>query len=215
MGERQPVGDSTSSSTPWPLVAAFILVAFVFLGPARACAQQDQAHFVGSAACKTCHAKAYDGWSKTRMANVIRDPRQHPDAVLGDFSHPDPARTFDLADVAFVYGSRWKQRYFTKRGDDFYPLPAQWDVKGARWLPYHADAGTDWWLPFYGPSNSDRPTGPTCDGCHSVNYNVQTKQVTEWNVGCEKCHGPGSLHVAHPTSAATTPASSATARDVP
>jgi predicted CXXCH cytochrome family protein len=199
MGERQPVGDSTSSSTPWPLVAAFILVAFVFLGPARACAQQDQAHFVGSAACKTCHAKAYDGWSKTRMANVIRDPRQHPDAVLGDFSHPDPARTFDLADVAFVYGSRWKQRYFTKRGDDFYPLPAQWDVKGARWLPYHADAGTDWWLPFYGPSNSDRPTGPTCDGCHSVNYNVQTKQVTEWNVGCEKCHGPGSLHVAHPT----------------
>ena len=27
----------------------------------------------------------------------------------------------------------------------------------------------------------------------------QTKQVTEWNVGCEKCHGPGSVHVAHPT----------------
>ena len=37
-----------------------------------------------------------------------------------------------------------------------------------------------------------RPTGPLCDGCHSVNYNIQTKTVTEWNVGCEKCHGPGS-----------------------
>jgi predicted CXXCH cytochrome family protein len=44
-----------------------------------------------------------------------------------------------------------------------------------------------------------RPTGPLCDGCHSVNYNIDTHQVTEWNVGCEKCHGPGSLHVAHPT----------------
>jgi predicted CXXCH cytochrome family protein len=44
-----------------------------------------------------------------------------------------------------------------------------------------------------------RPTGPTCDGCHSVNYDIHTRQVTEWNVGCERCHGPGSEHVAHPT----------------
>ena len=44
-----------------------------------------------------------------------------------------------------------------------------------------------------------RPTGPTCDGCHSVNYDIQTKQVAEWNVGCEKCHGPGSAHVEQPT----------------
>ncbi len=46
-----------------------------------------------------------------------------------------------------------------------------------------------------------RPTGPTCDGCHSVGYDIHTKQVAEWNVGCERCHGPGSEHVAHPTRA--------------
>ena len=45
------------------------------------------------------------------------------------------------------------------------------------------------------PDNMERPTGPTCDGCHSVDYNIQTKQVAEWNVGCERCHGPGSAHV--------------------
>ena len=168
-------------------------------GVRRAQGQQAGAQFVGSESCRTCHEKDYVGWQKTRMANVIRDPKVHPEAVLGDFKTPSPLVNFKLEDVAFVYGSRWKQRYFTKRGDDYYPQPAQWDVQGKRWLPYHAEAGTDWWLPFYGPSNFDRPTGPTCDGCHSVNYNVETKRVTEWNVGCEKCHGPGSLHVAHPT----------------
>ena len=162
-------------------------------------AQASKPHFTGSDACKKCHEKEYDGWKQTRMANVVRDPKQHPEAVLGDFTHDDPIRTFGLDQVAFVYGSRWKQRYFTKRGDDYFPLPAQWDVKKAKWLPYHVEVGTDWWIPFYGPTNFDRPTGPTCDGCHSVNYNIETKQVTEWNVGCEKCHGPGSAHVEHPT----------------
>ena len=156
-------------------------------------------HFVGSEACKNCHAQQFDGWKQTRMANVVRDPRLHPEAVLGDFADLSTVRTFSLDDVAFVYGSRYKQRYFAKRGDDYFPLPAQWDIAKKRWLPYHVEAGTDWWVPYYGPTNFDRPTGPTCDGCHSVNYNIETKTVTEWNVGCEKCHGPGSGHVAHPT----------------
>jgi hypothetical protein len=37
-------------------------------------------------------------------------------------------RTFGLDEVVFVYGSRCKQRYFTKRGEDYFPLSAQWDV---------------------------------------------------------------------------------------
>ena len=181
------------------IATAIKRIALLILLAAAATAQTP--HFVGSEACRSCHIKAYDGWKKTRMANVVLDPKQHPEAVLGDFLKADPIRTFPLDEVAFVYGSRYKQRYFTKRGNDYYPEPAQWDIKGKRWLPYHAEPSTDWWLPFYGPSNFDRPTGPTCDGCHSVNYDIQTKQVTEWNVGCEKCHGPGSDHVTHPTRA--------------
>jgi len=178
--------------------ASIIVLAGVLLA-AGTSAQEPKPHFVGSESCKRCHTTEYDNWKKTRMANVVRDPKEHPEAVLGDFEHEDPVRTFGLDEVAFVYGSRWKQRYFTKRGNDYFPLPAQWDVKKRRWLPYHVEAGADWWVPFYGPTNFDRPTGPTCDGCHSVNYNIETKQVTEWNVGCEKCHGPGSAHVEHPT----------------
>lgn len=133
------------------------------------------------------------------MANVVRDPREHPEAVLGDFAHPTADVTFTLNDVAFVYGSRWKQRYFARRGDDFYVLPAQWDIKHNRWLPYHVAKGTDWWTAYYPDSNEGRPTGPLCDGCHSVGYDLVTKKPAEWNVGCEKCHGPGSEHNAHPT----------------
>jgi len=158
-----------------------------------------QLHFVGSESCRNCHLREYEGWKQTRMAKVVSDPQVHPEVVLGDFTHADPLVTFELKDVAFVYGTRWKQRYFTKSGNNYYVEPAQWDIAKKKWLPYHTEKGTDWWVPFYGESNFDRPTGPLCDGCHSVNYNIDTHQVTEWNVGCEKCHGPGSAHVAKPT----------------
>jgi predicted CXXCH cytochrome family protein len=159
------------------------------------------AQFTGSSACKTCHPATYERWSKTRMANVVRDPKVHPEAIIPDFSKPDPALTFNKDAIALVYGSKWKQRYFTKVGDEYFPLPAQWDVANQRWSRYLVANGTDWWTAHYPPDNTQRPTGPLCDGCHSVNYNIQTKAITEWNVGCEKCHGPGSLHVARPSRA--------------
>jgi predicted CXXCH cytochrome family protein len=154
--------------------------------------------YVGSATCQSCHAAIYDRWKRTRMANVVRDPNQHPEAILPDLTKPDPLITFNKSDIAFVYGSKWKQRYFTKIGDDYFPLPAQWDVTHQQWRRYFVQSGTDWWATLYPPDNLKRPTGPLCDGCHSVNYDVRTKTVTEWNVGCEKCHGPGGAHAARP-----------------
>jgi predicted CXXCH cytochrome family protein len=155
------------------------------------------AHYVGSLACAKCHSEIYERWKKTPMANVVRDPREHHEAIIPDLASNTIAK-FSKDQVAFVYGSLWKQRYFTKRGDDYFPLGAQWDVTHRQWRPYFVAEGTDWWAPFYPPDNMQRPTGPTCDGCHSVGYNIQTKTVAEWNVGCERCHGPGSEHAAHP-----------------
>src|SRR5712691_11643541 len=62
--------------------------------------------YVGSEACRRCHAPIYERWSKTRMANVVTDPRQHPEVVLPDFNRADPLLTFKLDEVAFVYGSK-------------------------------------------------------------------------------------------------------------
>jgi predicted CXXCH cytochrome family protein len=155
------------------------------------------AHYVGSQACQKCHTQIYEHWNNTPMANVVRDPREHPDAIIPNLA-ANPIARFTKDQVAFVYGSIWKQRYFTKVGDDYFPEPAQWDIVNHAWKPYFVAKGTDWWEPYYPPDNMKRPTGPTCDGCHSVDYNIRTKQVAEWNVGCERCHGAGSEHVTHP-----------------
>jgi predicted CXXCH cytochrome family protein len=159
-----------------------------------------EAHYLGSATCQTCHQEIYARWSKTRMANVVRDPKLHPEAIIPDLSKPDPLVKFTAKDIALVYGSHWKQRYFKKVGSDYFPFPVQWDVTNKKWLAYHVPDGADWWAKLYPDpgDNSKRPTGPLCDGCHSVNYNIETKTVTEWNVGCEQCHGAGSAHAADP-----------------
>lgn len=153
--------------------------------------------YVGSKSCQPCHAEIYARWKKTPMANVVRDPREHQHAILGDFSNPPAYVNFNKGQIAFVYGSIWKQNYFTKVGNEYYPLPGKWDIRNHKWVPYLVKE--DWWAKYYPPDDRERPTGPTCNGCHSVNYNIQTKAVTEWNVGCEDCHGPGSAHAKHPT----------------
>ena len=187
------------------LRSRLVSIVFVFAAGGLAFGQsaipvsQSAKQYVGSHACKMCHPQIYARWEKTRMANVVRDPKQHPDAILPDLSKADPIVTFKADDIAFVYGSKWKQRYFKRVGDDYFVFPAQSDVTHQVWRPYFVKNGTDWWAPFYPPDNMKRPTGPLCDGCHSVNYNIEKKTVTEWNVGCEECHGPGSEHVARPS----------------
>jgi hypothetical protein len=86
------------------------------------------AAYVGSAACKRCHPATYARWSKTRMANVVTDPKVHPEVIIPDLTKPNPLVTFKKDDIAIVYGTKWKQRYFQKVGDDYFPLGAQWDV---------------------------------------------------------------------------------------
>ena len=49
--------------------------------------------YTGSAACKTCHPAIYARWRKTPMANVVRDPKIHPDAIIPDLSKPNPLVT--------------------------------------------------------------------------------------------------------------------------
>src|SRR5512147_1080741 len=116
------------------LVAA--LAALTCGAAAQAQPTRSTGGFVGSAACRDCHRSQYERWQKTLMANVVVDPKVHPEAVIGDFKKSNELVTFKLRDVAFTYGSKWKQRYFYKRGDDYFVYPVQWDVTHKVWRPY-------------------------------------------------------------------------------
>ena len=85
-------------------ILAFALAVFPLVVTAQTPAQP--ANYVGSTTCKTCHPATYERWSKTRMANVVRDPKVHPDAILPDLSKGDPLVNFTANDIAFVYGSK-------------------------------------------------------------------------------------------------------------
>src|SRR5260221_13171731 len=101
------------------------------------------AHYGGSKSCQKCHAQIYERWRKTPMANVVRDPREFPDAIIPDLSTNTVSR-FTNDQVALVYGSDWKQRYLTKTCDDYFPQPAQWDVTKRVWRPYFLAKWAEW-----------------------------------------------------------------------
>jgi hypothetical protein len=58
-----------------------------------------------------------------------------------------------------------------------------------------------------GPGNTDVLTNPSCQPCHTVGWQEPTgftsSAVTPHleGIGCEECHGPGSLHAGHPSPA--------------
>jgi hypothetical protein len=78
----------------------------------------NSAHYIGSQSCQSCHSAIYARWKKTPMANVVRDPHEHPDAIIPDLKTNDLSR-FTVDQVAFAYGSIWQQRYFAKVGGDY------------------------------------------------------------------------------------------------
>jgi len=99
----------------------------------------DQSQYVGAKRCAKCHRAYYDGWKQTAHNKMIRPaittgPRR---TVLADFSQPSPYRHFDLKDVKWVIGHRWKQRYIGEVNGKEVVFPAQWSIKEKKWQPYH------------------------------------------------------------------------------
>ena len=152
---------------------------------------------MGSQACRDCHQAIYDRWQTTLMANVVQDPKQRPrrssrtsrrrirSSRSGRRTSPSPtapngSSATGRSRAMTTSSCRRSGTFATRCGVLITCSPAP--TGGCR-LPGGAGRTSD---------------GPLCDGCHSVNYDIKTHAVTEWNVGCERCHGAGGPHVARP-----------------
>ena len=163
--------------------------------------EQKNAYFVGSAKCQECHKENYDAWSHSRHPKMIQDVKKDPSAIVGDFSKLPEDANFNLKDVVYTIGGKFKQRYMLAKDfngtQDYVVGNYQWNEQTKKWQ--HYKTWHYWYKDAYPHDNMKVPTSKTCDGCHFTGYMAKQKRV-EPGIGCEMCHGPGSNHVKEPKS---------------
>ncbi|MBC7526032.1 MAG: cytochrome C [Chthonomonadaceae bacterium] len=157
----------------------------------------DQSLYAGSEKCASCHKDYSETWKTSAHNKMIRPPiLSGPDqTVFADFSKPSEFRPFELKDVKWVIGHRWKQRFIGVVNGEEVVFPAQWSIKEAKWQPYTGKA--DWWYPLH-PDWKTRSNFKLCAGCHSTGVDTKTQTWKELNITCESCHGPGKAHSLKP-----------------
>jgi predicted CXXCH cytochrome family protein len=159
---------------------ALIVLACLAVGGKAGAGAPEGAVYAGSKLCIACHkgtqAEAVAGWEQSAHSRALWPIEAADDThvVVADFSLNPP---FARDRIAFVLGSGVRQQAYLDK--ELKLLPGRWLVKEKKWAPQTAlDARSD------------------CLGCHTTAYDPGTAQWKEPGVGCEMCHGPGSVHAA-------------------
>lgn len=181
----------------------------------------DAAHPVGAAACASCHARVHADWTAGRHSRMVQPAT--PAAVRGDFAAREvrlrglsyrlrrDGEAFFVTEsyltgspverrVDYTLGNRRVQHYLSRLEDGrIVVLPPSWDVQRREW--FHN-------LDIVDPEESGgvrvQVWNAHCYGCHvsqqEKGYDPARRTYeTRWmdfGTGCERCHGPGSRHVA-------------------
>jgi predicted CXXCH cytochrome family protein len=184
---------------------------------------QTVALYVGSDSCKSCHQAAYDKWRRSHHALAMTPAREDTvlgDFNNATFTEKGKTTRFSRKDgkyvvstegpdgkpgefeVAYTFGWFPLQQYLIPfPGGRLQSLTIAWDVPKKRWFSLYPDQvipPTDW-LYWTRPAQN---WNVMCSECHSTGVRKRydperdTYQTTwsEISVGCEACHGPGSLH---------------------
>ena len=208
----------------------------VLLSLAAVLAASASPTYTGAAACAKCHAAEAARWANSRHSKMLQ--KATPASVKGDFSRGTVIlrnSPYKLAQrggayyitesyltgkpeehrVDYTLGNRRIQHYLTTLSSGrIIVLPPSWDVLRKQWF-HNFDIGD----PDETSEVMVQVWNKSCFSCHvsqeQKNFDAGSNQYkTAWldfGTNCERCHGPGSDHVARYT-AATKPAGPA--RDI-
>ena len=150
------------------------------------------------------------GKKKVLISPAIRLSREGDSFRFTLLDRDNPANNQTYS-IAYVLGGNWNQQFVAQVGTASYPTPMRWIVEDRQWTAKPYDSS--WWIADGTPDG--RPKRPeemsrtktsdaTCDGCHTTGFTLAkdtesgtwVSRKVESGIGCEACHGPGSLHVA-------------------
>ncbi len=175
---------------------------------------------VGSAACAGCHPKRHQSYLLTPHSRALSDLDPKAEPPDGEFFHKASGRSYrvyrrngqlrheevqrapdgqeiarlDLP-VRYLVGSgHFTRSYLVEIDGYLYESPITWYTSKRKW---DVSPGYD------KPRNMsfERPVDTSCLFCHAgrveaVPATAQRVTLHEKAIGCESCHGPGSLHEA-------------------
>ena len=173
------------------------------------------AKFVGSDACMSCHSDKYDDWVASGHPykfNVIEDgvqPTYPNEAInfqdtwmsnLGDGSH-------DWSNIAGVIGGYgWKARFVGTDGHIIGTANSEFSTgMGQNQMNFYGGENHGW--ADYHPGD-EKIYNYSCFKCHTTGGTTEGTWLegvddlgtfSEGGIGCESCHGPGSLHADDPS----------------
>src|SRR5262249_30271478 len=177
--------------------------------------------YVGSAACTRCHPAEHSSYQRTGMSRSVAEVRPDKEPPDGAADHAASGRRFqayrrggqlrhrelllagargevvlDDFPLKYAIGSGRHGRTYAVEADGFLvESPLSWYSARKRWGTSPGYEAPGQWGGF------ERAVGIQCVYCHFGRVEVLERsfhryRVVEPAVGCERCHGPGGLHVA-------------------
>jgi len=173
-------------------------------GPPGPPGEVSAAEYVGSETCSTCHEEIYNEFILSGHAwklNPVVDG-QPPDYPFTELPSPPEGYTWD--DIAYVIGGyNWKARFIDQEG---YIITGDENATTQYNFPNPVTGSEGGWVPYH--AGEEKPY--SCGPCHTTGYSDWPPDahqddrpgiVGTWaepGIKCERCHGPGSLHVQDP-----------------
>ncbi len=140
------------------------------------------ADYVGSDVCGNCHKEIYNLWKESAHSKALIKAE---DAIKAGYPRPNGT---DTKDLQYTFMGKNLVVWINKTG---HIVPDQYIVEKKQWEQNAIEEEKDF----------------TCAICHTTGYEAKGTKFTGSNpfqsgtwkfegVGCERCHGPGSDHIA-------------------